>query len=292
LLEKIKISILNHWFIFILLSLTWGSSFILIKKALLAFDDLQVASLRIAIATLVSMPIVVYYRKKIRWEKWYLFLIVGLAGNGIPPFLFASAQTQVSSSLAGVLNTLTPIFTLVLAFIFFRHHLSLRNITGVLMGLTGVLLISFSNGIDFGGDLRYILMIVLATVLYAVNINAVRLFFHETNPLIILSTSFVLFGPFSFIYLWHSDIHQVILKHPDGMTSLLEVIVLALVGTMIATVYFFRLLQKTNTVFASSVSYVIPLVAVGWGLLDGEPFNVLYIISLLLILTGVFFTRK
>ena len=109
---------MSHWFILILLSLTWGSSFILIKKALLAFDDLQVASLRIAISTLVSIPIVLFFRKKIHWNKWYLFLIVGLAGNGIPPFLFAAAQTQVSSSLAGVLNTLTPIFTFVLAFIF------------------------------------------------------------------------------------------------------------------------------------------------------------------------------
>ena len=135
-------------------------------------------------------------------------------------------------------------------------------------------------------------MIVFATILYAVNINAVRLYFPDTNPLIILSTSFVLFGPFSFFYLWFSDIHLVILNHPDGLTSLLDVTILAMVGTMIATVYFFKLLQKTNTVFASSVSYVIPLVAVGWGLLDGEPFNALYIISLLLILAGVFLTRK
>lgn len=283
---------MNHWFIFILLSITWGSSFILIKKALIAFDDLQVATLRIAISTLISVPIVIYYRKKIQWRKWPFFLIIGLAGNGIPPFLFASAQTHVSSSLAGVLNTLTPIFTLVLTYLFFKHRLSFRNITGVLLGFTGVVLISVTNGMDFGGDLTYLLMIVLATILYAVNINAVRLFFPETNPLIILSTSFVLFGPFSFVYLWISDIHLAILDHPDGLTSLLDVAILAVVATMIATFYFFRLLQKTNTVFASSVSYVIPLVAVGWGILDGEPIHVIYIISLILILTGVYFTRK
>lgn len=283
---------MNHWFIFILLSITWGSSFILIKKALIAFDDLQVATLRIAISTLISVPIVIYYRKKIQWGKWPFFLIIGLAGNGIPPFLFASAQTQVSSSLAGVLNTLTPIFTLVMTYLFFKHRLSFRNITGVLLGFTGVFLISVTNGMDFGGDLTYLLMIVLATILYAVNINAVRLFFPDTNPLIILSTSFVLFGPFSFVYLWISDIHGAILDHPDGLTSLLDVAILAIVATMIATFYFFRLLQKTNTVFASSVSYVIPLVAVGWGILDGEPIHVIYIISLVLILTGVYFTRK
>ncbi len=291
-IEKVKISGISHWLILVLLSLTWGSSFILIKKGLLAFDDLQVASLRIAISTLVSVPIVIYYRKKIQWEKWYIFLFVGLAGNGIPPFLFATAQTQVNSSLAGVLNTLTPIFTLLLALIFFRHHLSFRNITGVLVGLAGVFLISFSNGIDFGGDLRFILMIVIATVLYAVNINAVRYYFPKTNPMIILSTSFMLFGPFSFIYLWKSEIFSVIIDHPAGLVSLLDVAILALVGTMLATYYFFKLLQETTTVFASSVSYVIPLVAVGWGLLDGEPFNMMYIISLLLILAGVFLTRK
>ena len=290
--RSVKISNWVDWTILLFLSIVWGSSFILIKKALISFNEIELASLRIAISTIISIPIVIYYFKKIDWKKWHYFLLVGLAGNGIPPFLFSFAQTEVSSSLAGVLNTLTPIFTLLLALWFFRQKLNGKNTLGVVIGFAGTILIAYSGNMNFDGSIIYIGLIVIATILYALNINAVRFFFKDTKPLLILAVSFVLFGPFSFVILWNSSIVETFQTNPYVWKSFSAVLVLAIFATMIATMYFFRLLQRTNTVFASSVSYIIPLVALFWGILDGEPFNIIYIISLILILAGVHLTRQ
>lgn len=280
------------WALLIALSITWGSSFILIKKALIAFNEVEVASIRIAFSTLISIPIVIYYFRQIEWRKWHYFLIVGLIGNGLPPFLFAAAQTEVSSSLAGVLNTLTPIFTLIFALMFFNQKLNLKNTMGVIIGLIGTFLIAWSGTGDFEGGGFYISLIIIATVLYALNINAVKFFFRDTKPILIIAVSFVLYGPFSFLIFGNTHFIQTVENHPYAIKSLLALLVLAGFGTVLATMYFFRLLQRSNTVFASSVSYVIPLVAVGWGLIDGEPFSFIYFISLALILVGVHLTRK
>ena len=291
-LENKNISYWTPWIILFALSITWGSSFILIKKALIAFDEVQVASLRIAFSTLISLPIVIYYFKEIDWSKWHYFLLVGLVGNGLPPFLFSAAQTEVSSSLAGVLNTLTPIFTLLLALLFFNQKLNKQNILGVFIGLLGTAIIAYKGNINFEGGAFYISLIVLATILYALNINAVRFFFLHTKPIIIISTSFLLFGPFSFIILASGDFIDIMQNHDFAWKSFFAIFILASLGTVLATMYFFRLVQKTNTVFASSVSYIIPIVAVFWGLLDGEPFSLIYLISLILILMGVYLTRQ
>ena len=280
------------WTILIVLSITWGSSFILIKKGLIAFDEIQVASLRIAISTIISIPVVIYHFKRIDWSKWHYFLIVGLVGNGLPPFLFAAGQTQVSSSLAGVLNTLTPIFTLIFALLFFNQKLHVRNIWGVVIGLAGTFLIAYSGNTDFKGGSFYIALIIIATLLYALNINAVRFFFRDTKPILIIAVSFVLFGPFSFLILGSESFIHNVQTHPYAWRSLVAILLLAGLSTVLATMFFFRLLQRTNTVFASSVSYVIPLVAVGWGLIDGEPFRFVYFLALILILLGVHLTRE
>jgi drug/metabolite transporter (DMT)-like permease len=293
-LQKVNqyISKWQDWVLLFVLSITWGSSFILIKKALVTFNEIEVASLRIAVATLISIPIVIIYFKQIEWRKWHYFLVVGLVGNGMPPFLFATGQTEVSSSLAGVLNTLTPIFTLIFAILFFSQKLNIRNVMGVIIGLIGILLIAYAGNAEFEGSTFYISLIVIATVLYALNINAVKFFFKNTKPIIIIAVSFVLFGPFSFLILGSESFIETVQTHPFAIKSLLAIIVLASLSTVLATMLFFRLLQRTNTVFASSVSYVIPLVAVVWGLIDGEPFKFIYFISLALILAGVYLTRK
>ena len=218
--------------------------------------------------------------------------MVGLVGNGLPPYLFAVAQTEVSSSLAGVLNTLTPIFTLVLSFMFFKQRLNAKNALGVVIGLIGTILIAYSGNLNFEGGAFYISLIIIATILYALNINAVSYFFKTTRPIIIIAVSFVLFGPLSLIFLVDDSFTSAIQSHPYALRSSLAIVVLAVFGTFIATLFFFRLLQRTNTVFSSSTSYIIPLVALFWGLLDGEPFNTIYIVSLILILGGVYLTRK
>jgi len=280
-----------NWATLVFLAIVWGTSFILIKKSLVAFSDYQVASLRIAISGLAFVPVIIWQFKKINWKKWDRFLLVGITGSGIPPFLFAAAQTELSSSLAGVLNGLTTIFTLIVALLFFNQKWKPKKAIGVSIGLIGAsIIILYNNKIE--GQLFYAMLIVIAAILYGFNGNFIKWFFDDENPLHISAVSLGLMGPAALVMVFMSDFTTVIQTHPDAMMSLGSVTLLALMSTVFASVIFFRLIQKTNAVFSSSVTYLIPFVAVIWGVLDGEAFYAIYFACLVLILFGVYLTRN
>jgi drug/metabolite transporter (DMT)-like permease len=280
-----------NWATLVFLAIVWGTSFILIKKALIAFSDYQVASLRIAISGLAFVPVIIWQFKKINWKKWDRFLLVGITGSGIPPFLFAAAQTEISSSLAGVLNGLTTFFTLIIALLFFNQKWDRKKALGVLIGLIGAsVIILYNNKIE--GQFFYAMLIVVAAILYGFNGNFIKWFFDEENPLHISAVSLGLMAPAALIMVFTSDFTAVLQTHPDALFSLGSVTILALMSTVIASVIFFRLIQKTNAVFGSGVTYLIPFVAVLWGVLDGETFYVIYFACLGLILLGVYLTRN
>jgi drug/metabolite transporter (DMT)-like permease len=281
----------THWAVLVFLSIIWGTSFILIKKSLIAFSDFQVASLRIAISAIAFLPVILWQFKKINWKNWKKFLIVGLTGSGIPPFLFSAAQTKISSSLAGALNGLTTIFTLIFAILFFNQKWDKSKALGVVLGLLGAgFIILFNNKLE--GNFFYASLIVVATILYGFNGNMIKWFFDDENPLHISAVSLGLLGPGALIILFSSDFVTVMRTHPDALYSLGAVTILSLLSTVMASVIFFRLIQKTNAVFASTVTYLIPFIAVIWGVFDGESFHYLYMVSLIVILGGVYLTRK
>jgi len=282
----------NDWLIFALLSLIWGSSFILIKKSLVVFDPVTVANLRILFATIAFLPVIAVNFYKINFSIWYKYLIVGLAGTGIPAFLFAIAQTRVSSNLAGALNTLTPIFTLIIAVLLFRTRFDLKKVSGVFLGLIGAASIIYTVNSDFKGGVFYTSLIVIASILYGLNVNLVKKYFDNHNTLILTAASFIFFGPVSIIILAKTDFLHQMQNNDKALMALLSVATLSLFSTVISTVLFFRLVQKSNAVFASSVSFTAPVVALLWGWLDGESFNVVNLISLSLILLGVYLTRN
>lgn len=282
---------LLNWAVLILLAIIWGTSFILIKKSLIAYSDYQVASLRIAISSIAFLPVIIWEYKKINWKKWKKFLIVGLTGSGIPPFLFSAAQTQISSSLAGVLNGMTTIFTLIVAILFFNQKWNRSKAIGVFLGFIGAaFIILYNNKLE--GSFFYAMLIVVATVLYGFNGNMIKWFFDKENPLHISAVSIGLLGPAALIILFSSDFTTVLKTHPDALYSLGAVTILALMSTVFSSVIFFRLIQRTNAVFSSAVTYLIPFVAVLWGIADGESFHLIYLGSLFLILVGIYLTRK
>lgn len=287
-----SILIWNDWLIFALLSLIWGSSFILIKKSLVVFDPVTVASLRILFATIAFLPVIATNFYKINFRIWYKYLIVGLAGTGIPAFLFAIAQTKVSSNLAGALNTLTPIFTLIIAVLLFRTRFDLKKLSGVFLGLIGAASIIYTVNSDFRGGVFFTSLIVVASILYGLNVNLVKSYFDNHNTLILTAASFIFFGPVSLIILSKTDFLHQMQNNDKAWMALLSVATLSLFSTVISTVLFFRLVQKSNAVFASSVSFTAPVVALFWGWLDGESFNLANLISLSLILLGVYLTRN
>lgn len=276
------------WLILIFLSLIWGSSFILIKKSLIAFAPEQVGAARIVIAFLAFLPLFIKKYKDIDWSLLMPLLVVGLCGSAFPAFLYATAQTHIPSAVAGVLNSLTPIFTFLIAIWFFRHRFEWSQAIGVVVGFIGVILISMTK--PKGSEhfpFFYGMLIIIATICYAISANTVKKYLSGMRPLMISTISFTIVGPFMLIYLLQTGFTKDVVQHPHGWTSLAALMTLSLLGTFLANIVFFRLVQLTDAVFSSSVSYVIPFVAIFWGFLDGEALSIYHFLALALIITGV-----
>lgn len=286
-------------FVFLMiLSVIWGSSFILIKKGLLAFHPGQVASLRIVISGLVFLPYVLLNLKKIPLEKMKYILAFGVLEIGIPPYLYSIAQTSIDSSTAGILNSLVPLFTLLTGFLFYRLAFSFAKLAGVLIGLVGAVLLVFArtNGAGSGLTLDFAnafgLLIVLATVMYGFGSNILKTHLQEVPGLATSAFSFVAMSIPAGIYLLTTDIFQVDMGVRQNYMSFLAISALSLFGSALAIYLFTLLVQKSNALFGSFVTYLIPFVALGWGFLDGEPLNFIQILCLISILGGIFIANE
>lgn len=296
-MTKSSISIspdLRNWLILILLSLVWGTSFILIKKSLIGFSAIQVACLRMAFSAIAFVPMILAQWSKIDWSKLKYLIAVGLTGTALPAIFFSTAQTQISSSLTGVLNSLTPLFTLFIGIIFFNAVFKWSKVLGVLLGLGGasiLIILSSSSGVE--GNIWYALLVILAALCYGTSSNLVGTYLKEMKSLMIAAVSFGLVGIPGFIYLFVGTDFVYRLGHTEhAWASLGYVSILALFGTVAASVLFFRLIQWTSPLFSSTVAYLIPIVALAWGVIDGEPVYLFHFMGMALILVGVYLSRK
>lgn len=278
------------WLILSGLVLVWGSSFILIKKSLLYFSGEEVGLLRIVITFLFLLPWTLKALFKTP-KKYYLILIIsGIIGSVLPALLFAIAETGIDSSLAGTLNSLTPLFTLIIGLSFFKIHARWFNVLGVLIGLAGAIgLILVSGKGDLRGDIFYSGLVVIASICYAINVNLVKRFFKDMNALDITVLTFFFVGIPTLIYvLIFTEIPQTLFSNSKAWEGMGYLSVLSIVGTGLALIAFNKLIQLSSPVFASSVTYLIPVVAILWGLVDGESLSFSYFLWFLLILFGVF----
>lgn len=287
-----------YWLLLAFLALTWGSSFILMKKGLVAFSFDQVAGIRIMIAALFFMPILVAQRDKIPHDKWKYSAIVGICGNAIPAFLFAMAQTHLASGLAGILNSLTPLWVLLLGGLFFGVVLNIEKVLGILVGLAGAALLvlyqsSPSAGDEIVYDNSYGWYIVLATLLYGISANTIKKNLQDISPTLGSAMAFGIVGLPTITYLLlGTDFTHRVVTHPQAMYSLGFIAILAIVNTVVGNVGYYILIQRTNAVFASVVTYLMPPVSLLLGSLDGEPIVGLQIVGMLLILSGVYLVSK
>ena len=216
-----------------------------------------------------------------------------MTGSGLPAILFSTAQTEISSSVAGVLSSLSPLFTLVVGILFFGASAMWSKISGILMGLLGaVCLIAFGQNAGIEGNLWYGGLILIGCLCYAISSNTVKSSLQEMSSIKISAAAFFIVGIPSLIYLLTTDVLTVIQTHEHGWTSLGTVTLLALAGTVMATILFFKLVQVTNPIFASLVSYLIPVIAILLGSYDGEPITFLHVIGMALILLGVYLTNR
>ena len=282
------------WLLLFILTLIWGSSFILIKKGLVYFDSTQVGAMRIAISFLFLLPFALSRIRRVARREWRHLLLVGMVGSGLPAFLFARAQTGLDSSMAGILNSLTPLFTLLVGIIFFGSSTRWKSITGVFIGLAGAVgLISVGGGHTFEFNIKYAIYIVIATLCYAINVNIIKYRLQRLDAVTITSMSFIFIGLPVLIHLFlFTDFTSRLGSTEGAWLGLSFIAILAVVGTGLALMLFNALVKLASPVFASSVTYTIPLVAVLWGLADGEPLSWSAGIWMLMILVGVFLVNK
>ena len=285
---------MRSWLILILLAVVWGSSYILMKKALLAFEPMQLAGLRIMISSTFFLPFFLKDLKQIKWENWKYYLIVGLLGSGFPAVLFAFAQTQLNSSLTGILSSLTPLFTLITGIFFFGTAVNRNQIMGVALGLSGAVLLMLLGGEQSSFDLQTLFftsLVVLACLFYALSSNTVGTNLNTEKSFKISTVAFTFLLPLGISILIAEQV-WIPLSNPGGFKGLAYVSVLSLGGTVAASVLFFHLVQVRDAIFASMVSYLIPIVALIWGFWDGETISAIHGLGMFLILIGVFLTRK
>ncbi len=282
-----------HWLALVLLVLVWGSSFILIKRGLDAFSSYEVGALRIAISFLVLSPLLIWHLKKVPRRKLIYFLLAGIIGNGLPPFLFAIAQTVIDSYMAGVLNSLTPLFTLVIGVSFFGMRARWVNVVGVILGLGGAIgLLTVANGGQLN-NVWYGMFAVAAAVCYATNMNLIKRYLSGFSALTITPVAFMFIGIPSIIYLFAgSDMIGVLTHDPRGWQSLGYVTILAVVGTALAMIIHNWLIKQTSALFTSTVTYLMPVISIMWGLVDGEIFLLVFLFWIALILVGVYLANK
>lgn len=280
------------WFYLLLLSLIWGSSFILIKRGLVGLTAIQVGSLRIIFAGLFLLVVGFSSLKKISLRQWKFVALTSFFGTFIPAFFFAIAETQVNSSIVAILNSLTPLNTLVLGIIFFGIQFQKRQVLGVFIGLVGCLLLVLNGASDRSGqNYYYLILVVIATLCYAINVNLIKKYLSDLNSLSITTGNFaVLFLPALIILCTTDFTHKIHLE--TTQYSVLFVMILGILGTGIANVLFFKLIQMSSPVFATSVTYLIPIVAFFWGLLDNEMLTPVQFFGAFVILIGVYLSAK
>ncbi|MFC2115283.1 DMT family transporter [Bacteroidota bacterium] len=275
-----------------LLALIWGSSFILMKKGLESYDHIQVAAFRIFFSFIFLLPFTIRNIRVVRKDNLQSLLIVGLVGFAIPALLFTKAQTRIDSSLAGILNSLTPLFTLIVGLLFYKSTARWMNIIGLLMGFAGALGLMWNGDMDiFKGINLFALFVVAATICYGINVNEIKFKLSSLTAIQITSLAFLFTGPIAGIYLLFSDLTPA-LETPKYLQNLGYIALLALFSSVIAVQIFNHLIKQTTTLFASSVTYIIPLFAIMWGLVDGEQIGILQIIWIGVILLGIYLVNK
>ena len=281
----------NSWFLFILLSLIWGSSFILMKESAKQLTGIQIGAIRIFSAGVCFLPFAVFHIRKIPGKKLLPVILSGLLGNLFPAFLFATAiHDNGESSLASILNSLTPLFVVVIGILFFKAKIQAKKIAGVMVGFIGLLILSISRGpatADSG-----LLLILAATICYGITVNLVGFYLKGIEGLMIATVSLTIMAIPASIVLWSENVFSMARYDSQARLSIGIAALLGITSSAIATAFFYILIQKAGGIFASLVTYAIPVVAIFWGLLANENISPLQLGALAVILGGVYLANR
>lgn len=287
----------------LLLGFVWGSSFILMKLGLFArdgsplFAPLDLATLRIFVAGTVLLPVSLKHLHKVTRKDWGPLMVVGLVGSLIPAILFATAQKSIPSALAGMLNALSPLWTLLIAVVVFKVQVQRRQVAGLIIGFVGALVLVASQGLGASqfswANALPAMLLIAATLGYGVSVNTVREKLGGLRSYVISALSLgIVAVPAGIWVAAGSEVPRLVMEHPDGLRGLTAIVALAAVGTAGALVLFNQLIQWTNALVAASVTYIIPVFATLWGVWDGEEIGLGQITAGIIILIGVSVTNR
>jgi len=281
------------WVYLIILSFIWGSSFILIKKSLVELSAIQVGALRIIFTSFFLFTVGFKKVKEIKKKDWKWIAWSGFLGSFFPPFLFAIAQTELDSAIASILNSLTPLNTSIIGVLLFGVLITKRQILGVVIGLTGTIIL-IAKGAEFNPNQNYwySILIITSSLGYAFNINILKKHLSNLSALSIAVGNFVCILLPAIVILIFTGFFNQIFSSPEMQKGLIYVLVLALFGTAIAKVLFNKLISVASPVFAASVTYTMPLIAVFWGVIDEESLSIYQLLGGVVILLGVYLANK
>lgn len=280
------------WGYLLLLSLIWGSSFILIKKGLVGLTAFQLGSLRIIFAALFLLVIGFRSLVKIPHHQWKYIALTSLFGTFIPAYLFAIAQTQIDSSISSILNSLTPLNTLLIGVLFFRLDFRRNQIFGVLIGLVGSALLIWNGAVHHPNqNYYYAFLVLIASICYATNVNLIKKYLSDLPPLSITTGNFLVLLFPALAVLYSTDFFAMTYG-VEVQESVLYILILGVLGTGIANIIFFKLIQISSPVFATSVTYLIPVVAFFWGMLDQELLTPVQLFGAFIVLVGVYLSAR
>ena len=283
------------WVLLGVLSLIWGTSFILMKKGLTVFSALELGAARVSVAALLLLPFALREVGRVERSRLKWLALSGTVGTLIPACLFAYAETRQASGLAGVLNALTAVFALLVGALLFGQRLTGLRVLGIALGLAGTVVLMLLGGSgdaattpEATGNAWYGLYIVAATVGYGLSVNVIKHRLHAMTPMAVTSLLLLIIGgpALAYLLLGTGFVHKLAIV-PGAWAAFGYIALLATLSTALATVLFNMLIQRSTTLFASSSTYLIPIVALGWGALDGEAFNLWHALGMVIILAGV-----
>ena len=282
------------WIYLIILAIIWGSSFILIKKSLIGLTPLQLGALRIIFSGIILFIVGYNSILKISKKTWKWIIITGFIGTFFPAFLFAYAETEIDSSIASILNSLVPLNTILMGFAIFKIASTKKQVIGVIIGFIGTVILIW-QGADLNPNQNYLYasFVIISTILYAANVNIIKRHLQNVKPMSIASGNFAAITlPALIVLAFSGFFNKAILTDYKLSESLFYILILSLFGTAMAKVLFNKLVQISTPVFASSVTYLMPIIGVLWGVLDGEKFNTYQAIATFIILVGVYLANK
>lgn len=282
-----------NWLLFLVLSLIWGSSFILMKESTQDLNGWQIGSIRIVAAGAFFLPFALFHLRAIPLAKLPLVILSGFLGNLFPAFLFAIAiEKKINSSMAAILNSLTPLLVILIALTFFKAKIERRKIIGVTVGFTGLLILTLSKGGVTIDNYPFTLLILLATFFYGLNVNIVSRHLKGVDPFKMATVSLAFMSLFALPILWQQEVISIIRYDAGAAKAVIYAVLLGVVGSAIATVMFYMLIKRAGGLFASLVTYGIPVVGIAWGILFGETVTAVQVACLGIILSGVYLANR